>query len=1180
MNTNNIKSFAKRARINLTKAVAQRIQYWGFNENGTPTQEPEKVEGGYMYMGEVSTDTTLIYKWNSLKDRLSSGKDAVKDTIEEVAYTWFNRLVAIKVLEESGFINPVLAFREGSLIPEILQQAKAGQHSITHSGERNSLQEALRENNDEKALAILLKDFCNKNYLINNTFGSIDDFTQILLPNNLLAQDGFLAMLNDKNNISDEDYKQVELIGWLYQFYISDKKDEVFDGFKKNKKARAQDIPAATQIFTPRWIVNYMVQNTLGKTYLAYEQDSELKKEMTYLVETQGQENTTPIISDITELSLIDPACGSGHILVIGLEWLYKAYIEQGYTPKAAIENILEHNLFGLDIDTRAVQLARFAVLIKAAMLLEGRITGQGKTFLQNQPKTPHIYKFPRAYAGFEKQNINLFTEGKYTDELLAVLSNLQQGKNIGTALKITLSPQAHQHLKTQYQKWVEQENTTTHIERVALWKYLKNYIEVALTLTQKYTAVVANPPYMGQKNMNAELKTYLDKHYPMTKSDLFAVFMEVCLNLAVKRGLMGMVNQHSWMFLSSYENYRKYLLQHYMIKDMMHLGTRTFAELSGEVVQNTCFVIENENPTQNSVANYHRLVDYDNTNKKEKHFLLKSNFYPHIPQTNFDKIPGSPIAYWVSDKVIEIFEENKSLVNYSTPRKGNSTSDNKRFLRFWFEVSMKKNAIYYSDIHKVNLDGKRWIPYNKGGGTRKWYGYNENMIDWKDNAKEIREIPTSVITNEQYYMKSGLTWSTISSKGFGIRYFEEGFVFDNGGCCLFDLNENRDYFAGLLNSNVFEYVLGQLNPTLNFQSGEVSKFPVIYNKNPKIDELSRVNYEISKKDWDSRETSWGFVGNPLIAQRKKSVAEAYQSWEQEALQDFRQLHQNEEELNRIFINLYGLQEELSPEVALKDITILQEELVLGENGALSTNAQVVVAQLVSYLVGVLLGRYRLDRGGLHIAHPNATAQETAAYFVENTAEPFEMAIDDDAILPLMGKACAFPDDAVRRIENLIQHIWGEKSHIANINFIESCLGMKLEKYITEKFFDYHKSNYSKRPIYWLFCSNSRKPQQSAFRVLVYMHRMDAYTVNKVMRQYLHPHQEHIRKEYEDLKGREINLSREEKKRLDALPKLIVELKDYNERLKQHADQQIAIDLDEGVTQNYAKFKDILAPIK
>ncbi len=1190
MNTNSIKSFAKNARINLIQAVAQRIQYWGFNEKGIPEEAPTRVAGGYLFRAEVSNDTSAVDKWESLKNRLRLGNDALKDTIEEVAYTWFNRLVAIKVLEKNGFIEPVLAFREGSRIPEILQQAKAGIHTITHSGEKANLQDALQNNNDEKALAILIKDFCNKNSLIKSIFGGIDDYTQILLPQNLLAADGFLALLNDEDYITEEDYKQVELIGWLYQFYIADKKDEVFAGFRKNKKARPEDIPAATQIFTPKWIVNYMVQNTLGKTYLAYEEDSELRNEMSYLVENNGQKDTSSTISDITELSLIDPACGSGHILVTGLEWLYKAYIEQGYTPKNAIESILEYNLFGLDIDTRAAQLARFAVLLKSAMLLEQRIAGQGKIFLDTNQKTPHIYDFPKAYDGFTPDNINLFTEGKYTTELLAVLRILQQGKNIGAALKISLPTEARNHILAQYKKWTLQENSYTGIEQEALWNDLKNYLQVALLLTQQYTAVVANPPYMGQKSMNAELKQYLDREYPMTKADLFAVFMEVGLALAFKKGLMGMINQHSWMFLSSYERYREYLLQHYTIKDMMHLGARTFAELSGEVVQNTCFVIENEKPDENSVANYHRLVEYDNTNKKEQGFLQKNNFYPNIPQTNFNKIPGSPIAYWVSDRVIEIFEENKSLQEFSVLFQGMITGDNNKFLRFWFEINSNLMDVELTSVDNFSVS-KYWVPYNKGGGNGKWYANKVYVVNFKNKGDDFVRARTRFI---EYYFKPSLSWDYISSQSINARVFEKGFLWDVSGSSCFPLNSiDLIYFTSFINSKVGNMLLKLLNPTINTQVEDVSILPIIEERYR--DEINKVGKEclsISKKDWDSRETSWDFASNPLIRQGKASVEEAFTAWEQEVTQDFYQLHHNEQELNRIFIDIYGLQEELSPEVALRDITILQEELRkedldsiepalrTGQQPALPIQRGVVVGQLISYLVGVLLGRYHLGKEGLHIAHPDATEEELAPYRVEHLAEPFLMEIDKDAILPMMGNACTFPDDALRRIEKLIQHIWGEKSLIANINFIEECLGMKLEKYLTERFFLQHKDDYSRKPIYWLFCSNTKSVAKSAFRVLAYMHRMDAYTVRRVMSQYLHPHMEHIRKEYEDLKSREATLSREDTKRLDALPKIIVELKEYNELLKQYADQQIAMDLDDGVTQNYAKFKDIVATIK
>lgn len=1213
MNTSNIKSFAKNARISIMQAVAQRIQYWGFNENGIPENAPTPVAGGYTFRGIVSNDTTAVEKWKSLKNRLSQGKDALKDTIEEVSYTWFNRLVAIKVLEKNGFIDPVLAFREGSRIPEILQQAKAGEHTITHSGERANLQEALQENDDEKALAILIKNFCSKNKLINSIFGGVEDYTQILLPQNLLAEDGFLALLNDESNITNEDYQQVELIGWLYQFYISDKKDEVFAGFKKNKKARPEDIPAATQIFTPKWIVNYMVQNTLGKTYLAYEEDSELKKQMSYLVETNEQKGSTALISDITELSLIDPACGSGHILVVGLEWLYKAYIEQGYTPKNAIESILEHNLFGLDIDTRAAQLARFAVLIKSAMLLEERIAGQGKTFLANNQKIPHIYDFPRAYNGFTTENITLFTEGKYTADLLSVLRVLQQGKNIGSALKLTLSAEARNHIQAQYQKWVEQEKGYTDIEQEALWAYLKNYIQVALLLTQQYTAVVANPPYMGQKSMNADLKQYLDKEYPMTKADLFAVFMEVIPNLTKDNYSFAVVNLPSWLFLSTFEKLRQYYLENYSIDSLLHMGRgifgidfgsvafaikkgvvahsfgayfklheRNFQHIYYEDIEKL-FLYSNNNPNYKYDFSLYRDENGVNEIPQEGTDMGQKIFYPNIPQTNFNKIPGSPIAYWVSDRVIEIFEENKSLGEYADVKQGLATADNDRFRRNWYEVSVNKISIN---------NGEKWFPYNSGGGFRKWYGNQYYVVNWENDGEEIKKFEKSVVRNPQFYFKESISWSKIASGGLGVRYFPEGFIFDVAGCSIFEKEKGlNQYVLGILNSNLKESLIESISPTLNFEVGQINSVPIIKTDRTDYKDLVKENIAISKKDWDSRETSWDFASNPLIRQGKASVEEAFAAWEQEATEDFYQLHHNEQELNRIFIDIYGLQQELSPEVALRDITILQEELRkedldsiepalrTGQQPALPIQRGVVVGQLISYLVGVLLGRYHLGKEGLHIAHPNATAEELAPYAVEHLVEPFLMEIDPDAILPMMGNACVFPDDALRRIEKLIQHIWGEKSLIANINFIEECLGMKLEKYITEKFFDQHKADYSKKPIYWLFCSNPKSVAKSAFRVLVYMHRMDAYTVRKVMRQYLHPHMEHIRKEYEELKSRETSLSREETRRLDALPKIMVELKDYNELLKQYADQQIAMDLDDGVTQNYAKFEDIVAKI-
>jgi len=1191
MNINKIKSFAKQARIQLYKGVANQLLFWGFDDKGTLNAEPEAIPGGFTFRGAVYNDVASVPKWKKLKEKIQKSTESVKDVTEEAAYTWFNRLTAIRILEENQFIDPVLRFQQGSRAPMILQQAKSGQHTVTNTAQQANLQEALLQNDDEKAFAILITQYCNSHPLLKEVFGHLDDYTEILVPNDLLTADGFVAMLNDENNIAAEDFAHVELIGWLYQFYIADRKDEVFKGFKANKKARAEDIPAATQIFTPKWIVNYMVENTIGKIYLDYEEDSELKNQMKYLVqnETDGK---NPLIDDITQLTLIDPACGSGHILVMGFEWLYKMYREQGYGAKQAVESILKNNLYGLDLDDRAMQLSRFAILLKAAQQLETASRGEGKTLLGNTLAVlPHVYAFPEEH-GFIGEDIATFTNNQYVKEVYQTVDQLRQGKNIGSALKLSLPKEAIAVLKQQYQEWLQKSQAgTLDLEQQAIWAYLKDYVEVALVLTQQYAAVVANPPYMGQKSMNGALKDYVNKHYPMTKADLFAVFMEVCLALDKPNGLMGMINQHSWMFLSSYEKYREHLLLNYALESMLHLGARTFEELSGEVVQSTAFVLNNAKP-QNAKVGYYRLVDYKYNTEKEQQFLQHKNFYPNIPQTNFEKIPGSPIAYWVSDKVLNLFADCEKLVDYSSPRKGNSTSDNERFLRYWFEVSFKKNAVNFTEITKVASEGKRWVPYNKGGGTKKWYGYNENMIDWKDNASEIRNIPTSVITNEKFYLQPGLTWSTISSKGFGIRYFDEGFIFDNGGCCLFDLNDKRDYFAGVLNSSVFTHLLGLLNPTLNFQSGEVAKFPIIFNSNINLSQ-PKVNYSISKTDWDSRETSWDFEQNPLLAQQQHSLALAYQTWQEKVSQDFFQLHSNEEELNRIFIDIYGLQDELTPEVALKDITILQDELKAdeltaleptyraGEAVVLPVQKEVVISQLLSYLVGCMLGRYRLGKKGLHIAHPNPTEEELANYEVSEAALPFTMQIDEDAILPLMGAACAFPDDAVKRAEDILHRIYGEESHTQNLNFIDDALGMKLDKWMTEKFWPYHISGtqYKKKPIYWLFTSNPKKPQTAAFRVLVYMHRMDGYTIQKIMRNYLHPHQEYLRNQYEVFKENEANLSKPELKTFENLQKQIIELKEYNEVLKQLSDLQITFDLDDGVTVNYAKFACAVAVI-
>ena len=1198
MNTNSIRLFAKNARINLCKAVEHRIKYWGFDDDGHPQTQPVAVSGGYSFRGEVYNDTMVVGLWQNLKNRLSTGENTLQDTIEEAAYTWFNRLVAIKILEENNFIPPVLRFREGSLVPEILQKAKAGEHSITHSGKIESLQKALGDNDDEKALAILITDFCNKNPLLSEVFGKLDDYTQILLPQNLLAVDGFLAMLNDEKNIRPEDYREVELIGWLYQFYISDRKDEVFDGFKKNKKARPEDIPAATQIFTPKWIVSYMVENTLGKAYIDYEPDTPLKEQMKYLVEDQNTDHQ-PLIEDITELSLIDPAAGSGHILVVGFEWLYQMYIEQGYAPKNAAKAIIEHNLFGLDIDERAAQLARFAVLLKAALLLEKRMIGDGRSFLaEKSVLLPHIYAFPEVYH-FSMEEVGLFTQGRYTEEITAAIRLLQKGKNIGSALRLSLSAEAQVHIKQQMTHW---DSTPLNIEQEVVYKHLRPYLAVALTLAQRYTAVVANPPYMGSTNMNAELKAYLEKNYPMTKADLFAVFMEKMMEMVQDNARMGCITMESWMFLSSYEKMRHYILDKYSVVSLGHFGWHIIGIAFGTAM----LVLEKSKNIKLGEYSYLTINDINRDINEPFVFPKKDNGrYAYIPQDQFDKIPGSPIAYWVSDKIRDIFEKCSKLENFFEIKEGIKTADNERFIREWWTINNKD--IYYLG---TNLDEKKYIFTTKGGDYRKWYGNLNDLLFWENNGYDLKKFKKATITNEENFFKNNITWNRLTSAKISFRYTENGSVPNMAGLCMYKKNikEEYSYFLSFFNTKIVKYILDLLNPTLNFPPGLIKIIPfkeIDFGLKKNINNYGSMNISISKEEWDSRETSWDFERLSLID--GKDLRTAFENYCSHWRDNFVQLHKNEEELNRLFIEIYELQDEMDEKVSFDDITILKKEAKIVEidnskakefssdsekylydrGVSLEFNKDELIKQFLSYAIGCIMGRYSTDKPGLIMANSDDILELSSNKFLVKDANgdirqevKTEFLPDEDAIIPIMGSLCAFPDDMVRRIENLIHYIWGDENATENFNFINRSLGMPLEKWLTENFWEYHTKMYSKRPIYWLFCSNPKSVAKSAFRVLVYMHRMDAYTVQQIMRQYLYPHQEYFRKEYEDLLSREASLDKEEKRRLDAMPKLMNELKEYSEQLKEYANQQIVIDLDDGVKQNYAKFKGILAVVK
>lgn len=1257
MDTNKIKSFAKEARLLLMDGVLQRLKYWGFNQDGSNSESLQTTQGGFIFRGQVFTDTTVPKKWNKLKKRLNNKQD-VKDVIEEAAYTWFNRLMAIKILEVNGYLPPTLEFAQEIQIPILVQNAKKGQHNLTKQADKDLLTEYLQEDKEEQAFGLLVADLCNTNATLHDVFGKIDDYTELLLPQNLMQSNGLLELING-NAISKDDFKEVELIGWLYQFYISDKKDEVFAGFKKNQKARAEDIPAATQIFTPKWIVKYMVENTVGKIYLDYEPNSSLKKDLKYLIENENDKDSKPIISDITELTLIDPACGSGHILVTGFELLFLMYREEGYTAKQAVDSILKNNIYGLDIDDRAMQLARFAVLLKAA---------QFDVDVLNRGIIPNIYSFPEAtlansfkeeyYSKVQsdwhelkgmklKQMIALnwtetvidpktkkekevaksvvYREGTilYNDvidqlvqhceesilvdystdlenfwgtnkmnyaysEFFYAMELLQQGKNLGSATKLNLSEEALDYTKHKYREWNDREAKLQlgAFDKV-LWENLKPHLEVLFVLTKRYTSVVANPPYLKQQNMNPDLKDFVNCYFQNSKSDLFAVFIEVCLNIASKHGLLGMITQHSWMFLSSFEELRKLILEKYGIDSMLHLGPRTFEELSGEVVQSTAFILNKQNT---NFGNYYRLVGYRDNFSKENSFLNSSDCYEKIPKTNFSKIPGFRIGYWFSDLFLTVFKNN-TLGELYEPKSGVLTGKDPVFVRNWYESSFKKigfGIVSHQEMVKKNF---KWIPITNGGAFRKWFGNLYNIVNLENNGYEITNLKNNNhrLRNPMFYFKHGINWTLFMSGKFCIRESPVGILFGNGSRTFFPDQKDFKYLSCLFNSTVVRQILELYNPTTNFVNEDISSVPIVYiDDTSKIETIYDIVYSIAKNDWNSFETSWDFQNFYLI-NRQNSLYESYQVWSKLVNDDFFQLHNNEEELNRIFIKIYGLEEELTPEVALRDITILQDELdrnaldalepVFRENGKdaieLPINKTEILSQFVSYAMGVFLGRYRLDKPGLNIAHPNPTEEETASYKFNG----HKIEIDEDGILPLMGEDCAFPDDALIRTKDLILAIWGENSLTDNINFLHDCLGMDLNKWLTEKFWGYHTGMYKKKPIYWLFSSNVNKPQNAAFKVLVYMHRMDKYTVQKIQRNYLHPHQEYIKREIGKLEENELSLTRDELKKLEKLRNWEIECRDYNEVLKELANQQIEVDLDDGVDVNYAKFEGAVAKI-
>lgn len=1169
METNQIKKFAQEARTMLQRGVRNRLLALGFDSNGHIAEKDMPVCGAdhVVFMGRVIGDVSFYRKWMSLYERLQD--KGVQYVCEEAAYTWFNRLMAIRILVKNGFADPVLEYQSDALrIPRIVTDARRGVLPQMSEADRELLRELLEDDTKTtEQFAVLIVSYCKHHPILSACFGAVTDYTELLLPANILAEGGFVDMLDHTAFISDDDYRQSELIGWLYQFYISEKKDEVF---ASKEKVKAEDIPAATQIFTPNWIVKYMVQNTLGRIYLdnnPYAMD--IKDRMAYLVQSDSPAPEASVFryDDIHALTVADLACGSGHILNEAFDLLYTIYIEEGYNRRRAIEEIFRYNLLGIDIDLRAKQLAMFALLMKACQrdpsFLDAHCLprvldmGVATDVRRLNAKSGVASLLTEFFAGAGKQLIA---------ETIDALALMEQADNLGSIMRFTLSDTTRTAIALRMEEWMERGTDDEDMQT------LLAAFEVILALTDKYAALVMNPPYMGGGNMNAVLSNYVKKNYEAGKADLFSVFMQVAEERLAENGKYGMINMQSWMFLSSFEKLRTHLLETLQIDSMLHLGPRTFDELSGEVVQNTAFVVTKHTPY--TTGTYFRLVDGKNCGDKERMFLAGENGYPHVSQQNFEKIPGCPIGYWVSEKIFARFAGNLALSAVAKPCVGLQTADNARFLRYWHEVNLEKIGFGMKSADEAKESRKKWFPYNKGGNARRWYGNQELLVNWENDGEEIKSFKPAVIRNPSYYFKSSIAWSLTSSIGTAFRYFPCGFIFDVNGMSLFT---NNIGLISYLNTKLCTYFLSVINPTLASQIGNVAILPYCHINSDIETSLAKQNISISKSDWDAHETSWDFQENGLVRLNKEQgesshrLSDLMDAYREHWTEQFLQLHANEEELNRQFIEIYGLEDELTPDVPPEEITILQQGEISIENGQIIWHDDVLVKQFISYAVGCMMGRYRLDKPGLHIAHPNPTEEEVCTYTYNGQG----FTIDEDGIVPLMTRDCPFPDNASERFKQFLKVALGEDALTGNLNFVEAALGKDIESYFVKDFWKEHLARYQRRPIYWLFSS-----KKGAFQCIAYMHRMNPYTVEQVRNKYLLPHMEYIGDRITEMESRAAALTTKERKLLEKFRKDLDECREYHDRLHEVADRQIAFDLDDGVVVNYAKFGDILAKLK
>ena len=944
MDTNKLKRFATEARNKIRQGVVHKLLTLGFNARGEADEFPRKLQGSTLFRGQ-QLEESFYDQWIALYEAIQ--KHGLKAVYEEVAYTWFNRFVAIRILQMNGFIDRVLVFDNPDIrVPHIVTEARQGRFPVLTTSEQLRLRNIITDpTKTYEQFVILITAFCHATPILNRCFGSINDYTELLLPNDVLEEGGFVDMLNHTEFITETDYKTTELLGWLYQFYISERKDEVFAAFKKGQKAEAEDIAPATQIFTPNWIVKYMVQNTLGRIYLDNNPGSALEEQMPYLVaKAEGNEEAIYRYEQLEDLRVIDPACGSGHILLEAFDLLYAMYLDEFYSREEAIKAIFAHNLVGIDLDTRARQLATFALLLKACQ--------RDDRFLDAHC-LPQVLDMPAGNRDTWRDTLGHFdccygltSSQSPCEEIDAAFHLLEQAPNLGSTMKFAISERTRVYLQERVACYEAKPQFSQDFEP------LVQGFRLILALTDRYAAVIANPPYMGAGNMNKVLSEYAKKNYPTTKQDLFSIFMERMIDMTEENARAAFITMESWMFLSSFEKFRKNILDNYFISSLGHFGWHIIGIAFGTAMT----IIEKKQPgSRIGEYSYLTIEDIDKEKNAPYVFPKKDNGrFAHVSQKNFEKIPGAPVGYWVNEKFSSLFKHGL-LKDYVETRQGLATGDNDSFLRLWYEVSFSRFNDSTDNIESALKSKYKWFPYRKGGSARKWYGNLDYVISFDIHSFNILSNQGNHLPSKQYYFKEAITWSLTSSGFTAFRFYPRGGIFDVNGMSMFNTNVSNLCY---LNSKLCTEILRLINPTLACQKGDVDKLPFILCKADIFKIITQENISISKSDWDAHETSWDFQKNPLLAingedclneltwvkeiekfktgkevhilcggidifpQKLEDIIRIYKTkWEHL----FYQLHANEEELNRQFIDIYGLQDELTPDVPLDEVTILQQ---------------------------------------------------------------------------------------------------------------------------------------------------------------------------------------------------------------------------------------------------------------